>query len=89
MLDFLFEELFGLVVEAVLEFADRRKGLGLVLFFALAGVMSVLTVLFLAMTVKQVFANDWMYALLLAVVTVIIIRCTYSAWKKVICHVKK
>lgn len=79
VLDFIFEAPFGFVVEAILEFADRKKGLGLVLFLTLAGMMSFLTLLFLAITVKQVLTNDWMYAVLLMIVTVMMIKCTDAA----------
>lgn len=89
MLYFIFDVLFGIVVETVLEFADRRKRLGLVLFFALAAMQSMLTFLFLIMTVKQALVKDWMYPLFLMIVTVVITICTCSAWKKVIRHLKK
>ena len=89
MLDFICELLFEVVFETIVEFAEKKKGLGLVLFLILAGIMSFLTILFLVMTVKQVVASDFMYAFFMLFITGIVSVCTYSAWKKVINHMKK
>lgn len=88
MLEAFFEILFEIVFETIVEFAEKKKGLGLVLFLILAGVMSFLSLLFLVMTVKQVMASDFMYAFFMLAIIGLVSVCTYKAWKKVIQHMK-
>ena len=89
MLEAVFEILIEIVFETIVEFAEKKKRIGLVLFLILAGMMSFLSLLFLMMTVKQVMASDFMYAFFLLAITGIVSVCTYKAWKKVIQHMKK
>ena len=89
MLEAVFEILFEIVFETIVEFAEKKKRLGLVLFLILAGMMSFLSLLFLMMTFKQVMASDFMYAFFLLAITVIVSVRTYKAWKKFIQHMKK
>lgn len=89
IVDFICELLFEVVFDTIVEFAEKRKRLGLALFLILAVVISFLAIIFLIMTVKNFLKKDFMYAFIMIVVFGIVSICTYSAWKKVIQHLKR